>query len=416
MNEPTNSYSSWYRGLKPAKSQSPPDFTQSDVAEAAQQLVQLTLSSPAPISLSSGEMLLPEALHPHLAAAFRGCVRYRLLYPALRSETLEAVFWIHPKMGHYLHRPQARAPVPVPCQNLLSPAFLMEDAVQVLIEATTGEGRLIKDNWAIRFYAKIEEKLKTEMMALPDWLAAHYPVADRLANACDLIKNLKLGAPKNTAEGRRLEVSAKGLAWLRLTDRDRMRELLVELRKERRPPAYHPGFHFHFLPGEARFFDKHYKPADLSPAIELIWRKAAGTGALLLEEFLDYHARMSHPLTGKSPWQGKLFTERVYHPVPLTPEDVEKPWRELLEKFFWERLVPMGAVDAGLEEQGRLCFRINAVGQCLLGQLADFEHGQPAGDKSAMVQPNFEIVFLHPNLAAEIDLALFIVHGKADAA
>jgi len=56
---------------------------------------------------------------------------------------------------------------------------------------------------------------------------------------------------------------------------------------------------------------------------------------------------------------------------------------ELLAQFFWERLVPLGAVDAGPDEQGRLCFRVNSMGQCLLGQTADFEYGQSVGEKTA---------------------------------
>ena len=284
---------------------------------------------------------------------------------------------------------------------------MLEDAVQVLTEAATGEGRLIKEDWTIRFYAKIEERLTAEMMLLPKWLAVRYPVAHRLVNACALIDCLKLGEPKNTSEGRRLEPSAKGLAWLRLAARDRLRELLIHLRKNRLPLAYRDSFHFHFLPGETRFFNKRFEPADLGPAIEMIWGEAAVSGPWLLDEFLDYHARMSHPLTDLSPWRGDLFLERAYSPVRLTAEDIEKPWRELLEAFFWERLVPLGAVDTGLEQQGRLCFRVNSVGRCLLGETADLDYGQPVGEKTALVQPNFEIVFLHPNLAAEIDLSPF---------
>ena len=405
--EATNSRPGWLIERKRAQNQPPGDFQLDEVADAAKRLVRHALSSPSPISLSAAATLLPEALRPRLAVAFRACVRYCLLYPALRGETLEAVFWIHPKMGRLLHRPPARVPTPVTAQDLCGPAFLMEDAVQVLTEATTGESRLVKDSWSIRFYAKIEAKLKAEMTGLPDWLAARYSVENRLANACALIDCLKLGAAKNTSEGRRLEASAKGLAWLKRAAHDRLRELLLHLRKERLPHSFHSGFHFFFLPGPARFFDHHFEPADLCPAMEMIWLEAASSGPWCLDEFLEYHSRMSHPLTTQSPWRGDLFLDRAYNPVPLTPEDAEKPWRELLEKFYWERLVPLGAVDAGLDEQGRLCFRVNAVGQCLLGQITDFEYGQPVGEKTAMVQPNFEIVFLHPNLAAEIDLSPF---------
>ena len=405
--EATNGYSGWYVERKRAKNQPPGDFQLDEVAEVAKRLIRHAMASPVPVLLSAGAALLPETLRPHLAAAFRACVRYRLLYPALRAETLEAVFWVHPKLGRALHRPPARVPAPVIGQNLCGPAFLMEDAVQVLTEATTGESRLIKDSGRVQFHVKIEQRLKAEMLVLPDWLAARFSFEKRLASAFQLINYLKLGARTDTSEGRRLEASARGLNWLRLVAKDRLRELLAHLRKARKPEEFESGVHFAFLPGEARFLTEDYEPANLCAAMEMVWREAADSGPWLLDEFLEYHARMSHPLTDRSPWRGGLCLDQNGYSVPLVAEDVEKPWGELLKRFFWERLVPLGAVDTGHDGQGRLCFRVNPVGQCLLGQTTDFTYGQPAGEKTALVQPNFEIVFLHPNLAAEIDLSPF---------
>ena len=141
--------------------------------------------------------------------------------------------------------------------------------------------------------------------------------------------------------------------------------------------------------------------------MEAVWRAAATPDPVPLEDFLDYHARVSHPLTDNAPWRGDLFLDTNYRSVPMKPEIMEATWRALLNQFFWERLIPLGAVDAGPDGQGRLCFRLNPVGQCLIGLLENFEYGHVAADKTALVQPNFEIVFLQPNLAAEIDLARF---------
>jgi len=62
--EPTRAYTSWFREVKRAKDQPPPEFRLPEVAEAAKLLVRHALSSPAPTLLSAGATVLPEALRP----------------------------------------------------------------------------------------------------------------------------------------------------------------------------------------------------------------------------------------------------------------------------------------------------------------------------------------------------------------
>jgi hypothetical protein len=397
----------YYAPLKLASKQPDPYFKNEDEGEAARLIIRHALASPGPVALSAAGGLLPEPLRRHLAAAFKGCVRFRLLFPALREKTLEAVFWVHPKMGRRLHRPAPRVPIPVVSHELCGPAFLMEDAALILTEAAMGDCRLIKNEWGLRFFAKLEEKLSADLLELPAWLAQRFSAADRLATACKLVEYLKFGAAKNTSEGRRLDPTAKGLEWLKQSPRNRLHDLLLRLRKDRYAELDEVGSHFCFFPSAPVLLDKNSEPADLRPALEAVWRAAATPDPVPLEHFLDYHARVSHPLTDNSPWRGDLFLETDYRSVPMKPEIMEETWRALLNQFFWERLIPLGAVDAGPNGQGRLCFRLNPVGQCLVGLLENFEYGHAAADKAALVQPNFEIVFLQPNLAAEIDLARF---------
>lgn len=59
------------------------------------------------------------------------------------------------------------------------------------------------------------------------------------------------------------------------------------------------------------------------------------------------------------------------------------------------------------DEAGNILFRLSSAGRCFFGLEHELEYGQPLQDARVVVQPNFEIVFLHPNLSAEIDFTPF---------
>ena len=144
--------------------------------------------------------------------------------------------------------------------------------------------------------------------------------------------------------------------------------------------------------------------------MESIWRQAADEGAVALNVFLDYHARVSHPLVNpivpepfRPHWACRFGAARF----ALREENIEEFCREVLEQFFWERLVPLGCVETGANGNNEIRFRLSPAGRFLFGLNPDLAYGEPATETGLVVQPNFEIVFLTPNLNAEIDLAPF---------
>src|SRR5262249_1190412 len=134
-------------------------FKCAEAGAAAKALARHALEAREPLPLLAARELLPDPLRPHLAAAFRASVRYRLLFPALQKDTLDAVFWVHPEIGRLRHRPAPKMPEAASVKDCCAPAFLMEDMTQVLVAASAGECRLKQDSWRPELYAKAEAKL-----------------------------------------------------------------------------------------------------------------------------------------------------------------------------------------------------------------------------------------------------------------
>ncbi len=101
-----------------------------------------------------------------------------------------------------------------------------------------------------------------------------------------------------------------------------------------------------------------------------------------------------HDCIGDSPYVGSKTFEEV-------GEDF---LRKAHERLFFERLIPLGGVELGQDSEGRLRFALNKSGRYFLTGVGAVE---PAGDPDGtiLVQPNFEIVFTHPNPLLEAELA-----------
>ena len=404
-------HSAW--GWRPVTNEPPKVtwFPDPQTIEAAQGLVRAAIESLAPLPLNSLPALLPERLRPFLEPALKACLRFMLLYPALRGDTLDAIISLCPTTVFLRNRPPAVPPGAEPCPNLAGPAFLLEDMTRVLAEAATGECRLNRGGYGQKFYKIIENKFREEFVALPVWLADHAPFPQRLNHATACLLQFKFAKDQGGVGGSRLlQATTQGRRWLAQTPGDRLRELMFLLKRPNPERTLYYDDMGELVPGSLRFGVNDADDFDHLPWLDSIWRQASTDECVAVGRFLDYHARVSHPLVN-SVVPDAFRPHRVFqfgssHHV-LREENVEEFTRQLLELFFWKRLVPLGCVETGVRDSGSVCFRLSGAGRYLFGLSADLAYGQPVGESAIMVQPNFEIVFLHPNLNAEIDLVPF---------
>src|ERR1035437_5853704 len=400
--------SSWFSLREPARPPKVTWFPDGETAEAAKCLVRHVMNAVQPIPLLSLPEALPEHLRSSIQPALKACLRFMLLYLALRQDTLEAVIGLCPTVVYLLSRPAAVPPPVEPCKDLISPAFLLEDMTRVLAEAATGECRLNRGSYDYQLFKVIADKLREDFVALPSWMQARHEFPSRLANATSCLTGLKLAEDKSSQSQRLLVATAKGRNWLTQPPADRLRELLFEIK--RRDPGEFRGYNdrLSYMPADFRFEGAEGGDFDHHAWLGSIWRQTPDEGCMALNAFLDYHARLSHPLvnpvvpdssrprsTSRFGGWGRTFRA----------ETIEEVCREVLENFFWQRLVPLGCVETTAREDGQVWFCLSTAGKYLFGQTAELVYGAPNADAAIVIQPNFDIVFLHPNLNAEIELS-----------
>ncbi len=404
----TRSHWGWSR--EPAKPPKKTWFPDAETVEAAKLLAGHVLEAARPIPLILLPECLPDRLRPWLDAAMRACARFLLLYPALRQDSFQAVVSICPVAVYLLNRPAAAPPAVESAKELVSPAFLMEDMTRLLVEAATGECRLNRSSYGQRLFKVIEDKLREEFVPLPPWLQTRHGFEDRLSKAMACLTSLKLADNRSSQRQRLLAVTAKGRKWLAQPAADRLRDLLFEMRRPRKDPFANYGDPLSYLRDSIRFEETETGDFDHQAWLDSIWRQTPDGGCVALNAFLDYHARVSNPLVNPAiPEAGRPRWVSQYggRQTSLRDETIEETCRTLLEDFFWSRLVPLGCVATVAREDGQVWFRLSGAGKHLFGQAAELAYGQPVADAAIVIQPNFEVVFLQPNLSVEVELSPF---------
>jgi hypothetical protein len=402
--------STWGWPREPSQPPKKTWFPDAETVEAAKLLVGHALEAARPVPLISLPERLPDRLRPLLDAAMRACTRFMLLYLALRQDSFQAVIGICPVAVYLLNRPAAVPPAFESAKDLVSPAFLMEDMTRLLVETATGECRLNRRGYGQRLFKVIEDKLREEFVPLPPWLQARHEFGSRLSNAMTCLTSLKLADKRSSKSHLLLAATAKGRKWLAQLAAGRLRDLLFEMRRPRKDRFINYNDPLSDMSDSIRFEETETGGFDHQAWLDSIWRQMPDGGCVALNAFLDYHARVSHPLAnpaipeaGRPRWVSHFGGGRT----GLREETIEEICRKILENFFWSRLVPLGCVATTAREDGQVWFRFSSAGKHLFGQTAELAYGQPVADAAIVIQPNFEVVFLQPNLSAEVELSPF---------
>lgn len=149
------------------------------------------------------------------------------------------------------------------------------------------------------------------------------------------------------------------------------------------------------------------------------WRLVPEGSWVDLDRWLEWLAQQHNPiLKASGPTQSVLMWMRdSFGRLELVAQDaetLEDKARHVLSLFFSERLMTLGGVRWGVTPPGRILFQITPAGRYYLGQLNTFPESMDTAPGAVVLQPNFEIVFLGPNLAAEAKVSVFcerLAHG-----
>jgi len=329
-----------------------------------------------------------------------------------------------PAVQRKLAPPPDPPPERVAAQSWAGPV-LVRDAGAVLMAAAAEPLRIRKNDGAL--YAKTAEELESALIPLPAWLIQAIEGLTphvRLERARALLYNLDLLKGRRLSGGRiGLVPSEDASEWFALgpgrqlrfiVDQWRLGEGFADAPEDLDSEDLAGGrsasrFGFHEeLDDSVHYFDLGYtgrlrgSVRDLASAIRSAVERVGTEHFVRLDDFLEYEASQHNPLEEPEP---RLELAWSWHHD--TPEGRCLIWERELHAFVLNRLMMVGGIRIGIDDEGDLLFKLTPVGRYLVGLTDVLELERPDEAGRVVVQPDFDVVFLGPAPETEAAISRF---------
>jgi Helicase conserved C-terminal domain len=366
-----------------------------------------------------------------------------VLFEDLHPKTFEIMVGFLPDVNEGLiraGRPRERPPLVVcdrPGEVGPDESLIANDLRALLLEVASEPPRMRQDG---SLFQKEIERFRTAMEPLPAWLLELLRWSDegRLSQALGWARTLEL--VKNVSDGTqaRLQLASKGEKWLSsgLDEQYAKMYRLLNAAPSRHgmPMTYWrlfaagPSLYDVGMSDDTGFLGESFTVVKLGkerytsywnvrPEDVQALRTSLDRAFAALEPGVFYRLEsvVAHLAFGQdNPVNVGLAPEQVavFHhsqPVPSLEEHREKAGRSLIEGFVKHRLIPLGGVQAAIDDAGKICIARERRLDAYFGREVPREELAPAPDVSArvVVQPDFSVIVIGLNPAAAAELAPF---------
>jgi hypothetical protein len=404
-------------------------FSGVHVTACAKALLRPVFESRTPIALEEliGRLTPDQFKGAIIAKALRGIALWGFVLLDYSADTGELRLNLWPGLAAKLDdRPLEWAPKesPAPPAQVYTEAFAATDMAVVVAEAAAKPLRL-KQGRRIELLASVERALARQLTHLPLNKVFDLPEgADvqviRIQSVLGLLLDLGFMEYHGT-DAWTLAVTPSGRTWLELSPSKRLQRVMDLLKAVRWSPKIHERLSWGFcpLPDDLRPISNDAPSLNMETEICEAWRLVPEGSWVDLYRWLEWLTQQHNPiLKASGPTQSVLVWMRdSFGRTELVEQDaeiLEDKARHVLSLFFSERLLTLGGVCWGVTPPGRILFQITPAGRYYLGQLDTFPESMDTAPGAVVLQPNFEIVFLGPNLAAEAKVSVFcerLAHG-----
>lgn len=391
-------------------------FTGQHVTECARRMLKRVVASQAPVPLLT---LSREFADYHrgglFAKALRSLTNHALIVFEYDRTLGDLVADLWPPLRRRKNNPDScgvpPAPVKAPSAVFGHP-FLLDDMAAVVL-AASAEPLPIKQGGLLEIYAAKVKELNPTLTPVPEW------VCDRLYQEVPRVQiavgaGFSLGFLKKNQKAS-LSVSTEGTRWLGLDATERRRAVLDKLMQRRWKRNWdHSNWNFCQPCGKFRTSRLESDIIPLEAGLEKAFRQLPKDETHVpLQEFLEFASEHYNPLFETVGRDGLAFVAvpgtyggwdwKRREAATLAPEILTE-----LRTFLETRLIPLGAVEIG--KSGKLAtVALTKIGRYFLGATKTLHLPAESEAGCIVVQPNFEIVFLGPNLGAEAKLSPFCV-------
>lgn len=399
-----------------------------------------------PVLLADLPGRIPGSDPAKVRSALDKLVAHMALFEDLQGESLDLVVGLLPVVREAIesaNKPRECPPLVVrESPRAVGPdgSVVVSDLRAYLLELSSEPPRLRQDGM---LFQKEVKRFLDILEPLPEWLtkALKWTPESRLNQAHNWALTLNLVKEKVEGKEIRLLASPKGKSWMASSLGEQHTEIYNFLRAPAKSNEQYAPYRSFLFPnldpfsshgvGDSRFLGAHVtalkgkkgRPSpyywDVKPEDHQALRDSVHRALDTLPAGVFHRADsiLAHLAFGaNNPLHLGLERKEVSvywdgRPVPPLDEQREEAAQRFLNELIGQRLVPMGCLQAAVDDQGHLCLARTPRLDAYFGRAgAKVEFGgASAGESRVVVQPDFSIIIIGLNPAPAADLAPFCV-------
>jgi len=291
------------------------------------------------------------------------------------------------------------------------PPILPSDMVQVLLYISEQSPKLKKSH-DIALYVKAERALMKTLFSVPSIYKKILELESipRIYIAIELLDAMGLiQIPSINSNNSNLLISDSGREWLLLDEKSRFCSIVAGYKEEVNQLAQLSDNHFSIWPN---FFDLDLAGYDFKQIQKYMIDEI---GKIEFEKYYPIDVFMQYFIVERNYFveQNKLMSrdpfdiDHFFDSFDVTDVNYAyEVWQQFTISFIFTRLLLVGGVKLCEMEDGTPAIAFTSITEYILGGVKKLNMDVLEGDH-VIVQPNFEIVFLTPLIAAEYQIGRF---------
>ncbi len=340
------------------------------------------------------------------------------IYLSIDEDTSKPVIGIHPSIHNFINAKKTgliKAEVPV----TKCPPFLVDDLTTLLVSMSLKPIPVTQKDFNL--YAKSVKEIASRFNELPEVidLIHTYTDEERINIAVYTAKRLKLAVLETSGKKTYLTAQDKSKSWLKLPLHTKLKKAMRAVRShylsQKNKDLTRTGIGknqdwFGIIETVREKYGSTVRNPDLTGSIFNAFKTLAAANVPVLEgSFMSDQAFVENPYFTFFHSQLPFRASRGwFDDCYIDYRDIVNAWHRDLRTFILNTAIPYGLIDLGeIKNTNNVAISVNDIGLYFLGKQKTLPQPKTPIESSILIQPNFEIVFMGPDPAAEVQIGQF---------
>ncbi len=356
----------------------------------------------------------------HTAAkTIRSLLHNIFIYISIDANTYRPVMGIHPSIHSFINAKNVELQT-TDCPTVECPPFIIDDLTTLLVNMSLKPIPIKQKDHEP--YAKSVKEIASRFYKLPDEcnFMHTYTDEDRMTIAVQTAQSLSLASLDFSAGKISLKAQDSCKKWLKLPKNAKLENVMRTSRNfyqsKKNEDLTRNGIGeyfdwFEIIEALQEKYSRREANPELTGSLFNAFKKLASPGGPV-----EQHAFIQDQVFFENPYFTLFHSQKPFllssgwynNDYCIDYKNMVDAWYRELSSFIINWVIPFGLINLGkMKDANSYAISVNTIGKYFLGEIETLPKIEAPSVSSILVQPNFEIVFMGPDPAAEVQIGQF---------